>query len=136
MEYTYVKYEYWKSVNYSCKAIAPNTTKDVAVHWHPPFHLRKGAKIAIIVLASVIGLLAAAFFVRWMGKWDERRMARIRAQREREDGERLPGYRFVNFLAISARYIPNPPIHSSIHLSIHPTNQDPKTNPPTSQTGA
>lgn len=88
-----------KNYTYSCHAVAPGSTRDRAKHWKPPFHLSKGGKIALIVIASVLGACLLLPLLRWCDRRAARRLARLAAQRNdiplETAADGLPSYRRV-----------------------------------------
>jgi hypothetical protein len=77
---------YDKAYSYSCHAISPNTTTDVATHWHPA-SLPTVGKV-FIALAAI--LVAALSIIWWWYKWGEPKRERAKAAAQaRENGTEL-----------------------------------------------
>src|ERR1700733_14843392 len=82
---------------YSCHAFAPGSTNDTAKHWKPPHRLSKGALIAIIVIASLVGLVIAVIFLRWVNRRCRTRPQPVKrgGNPRRTAGRRSPSYKPV-----------------------------------------
>ena len=66
----------WTSSFYSCGAYLPGETKDVAKHYQVPDkdpQISKSARVIIIIVSIVAGILLCALLMRWYGRRKARR---------------------------------------------------------------
>jgi hypothetical protein len=79
---------------YSCSAIVPGTTKDVAKHWNPPFQLSKSGKAAVItvgvLMSSFVVLLLVLIGTRWEHRRDRKHRLRRHEALARRGAEEIP----------------------------------------------